>query len=89
MEITRRNRIWDGIYGFFILNFTLTLIECIAITAVALSNLPNGYNKSVSEKTGNALKSALHKIIDGHTVLKYTNSNNKDWLDSKKIDLWQ
>ncbi|MYH39840.1 MAG: endonuclease I [Candidatus Dadabacteria bacterium] len=56
----------------------------------------NAYSRPLGEyylaaegKTGDALKSALHKIIDNHYVLPYTWLGNDNWHDGKNIDVWE
>ena len=46
------------------------------------------YAKAVN-KSGAALKDALHEIIDGHKQLPYTNPKNKNWFDDKHRDVWE
>lgn len=50
---------------------------------------PDGYYASARGKSGTALKTALHAIIDGHKVYPYTKSSNSDWFDSQDIDVWE
>jgi endonuclease I len=40
-------------------------------------------------KTGPVLKTALHQIIDGHTVLSYTAKGNDYWFDGDDLDAWE
>lgn len=47
----------------------LTLILLISTTFAAI---PNGYYDNAEGLSGTELKSTLHNIIDGHTVLSYT-----------------
>jgi endonuclease I len=56
---------------------------------LCLADAPSGYYKDAEGRTGNELKSALHKIIDGHKPLKYTISGNDDWHDGEKVDIWE
>ncbi len=48
-----------------------------------------GYYDEATGKTGAALKTSLHQIIDGHIVLNYTNSGNGDWFDGQNVDVWE
>ena len=66
----------------------------ILLVFIALSNLshaapPKGYYAPAAGKTGQELKSALHEIIDNHTVYPYTSSGNDNWLDGQKVDVWE
>jgi endonuclease I len=56
---------------------------------LCLADAPSGYYKDAEGRTGNELKSVLHKIIDGHKPLKYTISGNDDWHDGEKVDVWE
>lgn len=58
------------------------------LTSSAFAQTSDYYEKA-NGLTGNKLKSALHDIIDGHTVLPYTKPGNKDWFDSKPEDVWE
>lgn len=59
------------------------------IFAPARATPPAGYYSSTIGKSGAELKSALHRIIDGHKVLPYTSRGNKDWYDGLNIDVWE
>ena len=59
------------------------------VASNACSESPEGYYSAAAEKTGDALKSALHEIIDDHDVLPYTQPGNDDWHDGENIDVWE
>jgi endonuclease I len=50
---------------------------------------PADYYAGTNNLVGSDLKSALHSIIDGHTVLKYTESGNDEWFDGQNVDVWE
>ena len=52
-------------------------------------DLPDGYYADAMDKSGGALKNALHGVIDGHTPLPYTESDNDDWFDLEDVDVWE
>jgi endonuclease I len=66
--------------------FTLVVV-LLAFNTWATSD--SGYYQTAQGKTGTALKHSLHAIIDGHDVIPYTNSRNKNWFDGKDIDVWE
>ena len=51
----------------FLITSTFTLISFFTF-----SQIPAGYYDGTSDLTGDALKSALNNIIEGHTELSYT-----------------
>ncbi|MBE1299864.1 MAG: endonuclease I [Alteromonadaceae bacterium] len=53
------------------------------------ADAPIGYYDSALGKNGSALKTALHNIIDGHTVIPYTGPRTNDWLDHTDWDVWE
>ena len=53
------------------------------ISHVCLAQIPPGYYNSAQGLTGNALKTALHNIIDNHTQVSY----NGLWNAYKKTDI--
>ncbi|UTW66414.1 endonuclease [bacterium SCSIO 12643] len=63
--------------------FTLTKCTLIAFTLLlsnlAFAQIPSGYYNSANGLTGNALKSALNDIIDGHTEYPYSSSGTDVW----------
>ena len=59
------------------------------VASNAYSKPPEEYYSAAARKTGDALKSALHKIIDDHNVLPYTQPGNDNWHDGKNIDVWE
>lgn len=59
------------------------------LVPTARAQPPEGYYAAAHGKSGAALKDALHRIIDGHTPLPYTNRENHNWFDSKNLDVWE
>ena len=49
--------------------------------SACLADPPHGYYSSATGKTGQALRQALHDIIDDHRVIKYS-SKNPDTADA-------
>ena len=47
----------------------------IALVSFAQADPPENYYTTTTDKTGNELRSALHEIIDDHSVIKYSSSN--------------
>ena len=47
----------------------------IALVNFAQADPPENYYTTTTDKTGNELRSALHEIIDDHSVIKYSSSN--------------
>lgn len=77
-----------------LVRFVVVAAVCAAGLSVftgarALADPPAGYYAAATGKSGPALASALHSIIDGHTPLPYTRSGNNDWLDRRDIDVWE
>ncbi len=60
----------------------LLLILLLPLFTVAYAQIPSGYYNSASGLSGTALQSALHNIIDNHTVLTY----NFLWTAFKTTD---
>ena len=58
----------------------------LAVHAFAQSDPPVDYYDPAIGLTGDALKSALHDIIDGHTVLPYTATPTDTWDALKVLD---
>ncbi|MES2567751.1 MAG: endonuclease [Bacteroidota bacterium] len=54
----------------------------IALTQIGLAQIPSGYYNSAQGLNGNALKIALHNIIDNHTQISY----NGLWTAFQKTD---
>lgn len=50
---------------------------------------PEDYYSTALGLQGKQLKSQLHKIIDDHRVIKYTQSGNNDWYDHENMDVWE
>jgi len=69
---------------------TLIVIVFVGLVASgACSKSSEGYYFAAEGETGDALKSALHEIIDDHNVLPYTRPGNDDWHDGENIDVWE
>ena len=70
---------------------SLILVASFAVVSIAYAGPPADYYKDVNDKTGDALKSALHTIIDGHKPLdKYTDKKNESWFDREEnVDVWE
>jgi endonuclease I len=58
------------------------LLSLCLIPVICFSQIPTGYYNSAQGLTGNALKVALHNIIDNHTQISY----NALWNAYKKTD---
>lgn len=54
----------------------LLLIVALFISQFFYGQIPAGYYDSAAGLSGDALKSALNDIIDGHTELSYTQAKN-------------
>lgn len=67
----------------------LVALLVLAIASPTLPEPPVGYYATAFGKDGAALKSALHKIIDNHKVLRYTTPGERVWHDLKNIDVWE
>ena len=52
-----------------------SLLVAIQLCATALASPPVGYYLSAEGQTGAALESVLHDIIDGHTVISYSKTD--------------
>jgi len=68
---------------------TILVSLLLTYSCIVLASPPTNYYKNAEDKQGNALKSALHKIIDGHITIPYTQSGNTDWHDGEKMDVWE
>ena len=53
----------------------ITFAWLIALVSFAQADPPENYYATTIGKTGDALRSALHDIIDDHRVIKYSSSN--------------
>ena len=63
------------------------LILVFTVLAFSLrAQIPTGYYDPASGLTGDALKTALHNIIDGHTEFPYTSSSTDTWDILKEAD---
>ena len=69
----------------------IALISMVVMTAAngAAAEPPAGYYSAAIGSTGSVLKATLHKIIDGHRVVPYTNSRNHNWQDGQDLDVWE
>ena len=67
----------------------LLLFILISIADFSFADPPSGYYVSATGKLGADLKLALHQIIDDHSVLPYTSSDNNNWLDGQSVDVWE
>ena len=65
----------------------LVLVGVVALDAHSVP--PEGYYSAATNRTGGALKSALHEIIDNHRALPYTHRENDNWFDGQNIDVWE
>lgn len=61
----------------------VSFIYLMLLTSIVYSQIPPGYYNSAQGLTGNALKTALHNIIDNHTQVSY----NGLWNAYKKTDI--
>jgi len=67
----------------------LLLSLLVLLPTPALSEPPQHYYNSAKGLSGQALKSALHSLIDNHQSLPYTASGNADWHDRENVDVWE
>ncbi len=65
------------------------LIILLVFPSPSFADPPQGYYDSAYGRTGQELKSSLHKIIDNHIVYPYTFQGNDDWYDGQDIDVWE
>jgi endonuclease I len=56
-------------------------VLALTVGSACLADPPHGYYLSAIEKTGQALRQALHNTIDDHRVIKYS-SKNPDTADA-------
>jgi endonuclease I len=56
-------------------------VLALTVGSACLADPPHGYYSSATGKTGQALRQALHDIIDDHRVIKYS-SKNPDTADA-------
>jgi endonuclease I len=68
----------------FRLGFVLLAIGALAARHLAAAP-PPGYYSSAQDKTGAALRLALHNIIKGHTVIPYSSSTTNDTVDALDV----
>lgn len=72
--------------------FNLSMRKCAVFVLTfffstsLLAQIPSGYYNNTSGKTGEALKTALNQIIDGHTEYPYSSSNTDVWDILKVAD---
>lgn len=70
--------------------FRKVILGWLAIAPMyALSAPTDDYYSEAVGKSGEALKVALHSIIDGHLALRYTEPDNESWQDGKDVDVWE
>ena len=66
--------------------FLTCWVLLLTVGSARLADPPKNYYAPAIDKTGRAFRSALHDIIDGHLVIKYS-SNNPDTADAlAKLD---
>ena len=65
------------------LNFTILFL---LVSLISVAQIPNGYYNQANDKTGDALKVALHDIIKGHTTVSYSNLWDAFWSTDNKGD---
>jgi hypothetical protein len=63
-------------------NSRIITFACLfVLVSFTQADPPKNYNATTNNKTGNALRSALHNIIDDHRVIRYS-SKNPDTADA-------
>ena len=62
----------------------LSLIVGLSFALSVMAQAPSDYYNSANGLTGNALKSALHNIIKGHTTISYAQLWNAFWSTDNK-----
>ena len=65
------------------------MVACACSLVPVHAEPPEAYYSDAMGKSGAALKSALHGVIDGHTPLPYFKSDNDDWYDLEDVDVWE
>ena len=58
----------------------------LSVSLIGVAQIPNGYYNQANDKTGDALKVALHDIIKGHTTVSYSNLWDAFWSTDNKGD---
>ncbi len=58
----------------------------LLVSLISVAQIPNGYYNQANDKTGDALKVALHDIIKGHTTVSYSNLWDAFWSTDNKGD---
>lgn len=58
----------------------------LLVSLIGVAQIPNGYYNQANDKTGDALKVALHDIIKGHTTVSYSNLWDAFWSTDNKGD---
>ena len=53
--------------------------------AISISQIPSGYYNTAENKSDQALRSALHDIIDDHIDYPYTSGSTTDTWDILKV----
>lgn len=69
-----------------ILALAWLLAAAVSLPASAQFDPPQSYYNPAIATTGAALKSALHEVIKGHTVLPYTATSTDTWDALKVLD---
>ncbi len=78
MEFALNLHFIEGAGGLVRLRTLIALFLMIG-TLTANAGIPTGYYDATSGKSGQALATALHEIIDGHTRYPYTSSGTDTW----------
>ena len=58
----------------------------LLVSLIGVAQIPNGYYNQANDKTGDALKVALHDIIKGHTRVDYGDLWDAFWSTDNKGD---
>lgn len=62
------------------------IILFLLVSLIGVAQIPNGYYNQANDKTGDALKVALHDIIKGHTRVDYGDLWDAFWSTDNKGD---
>ena len=63
---------------------TFFLLFALSFALSVMAQAPSNYYNSANGLSGNALKTALHNIIKGHTVISYSATANAFWSTDNK-----
>lgn len=66
-----------------------SMLLILIISLIAPVAYSNDYYSEARGLDGMVLQNTLHGIIDDHTPIPYTNSDNTDWMDGVNIDVWE